>query len=117
MNINYDEQLSRIEEVEKKVRIAKAKLFEAEKELDETLDLVESELNEASAIDSATEVTIQSFRDNGWITVNVNGNLGGGEPMTFGSVEEARNSDFFRNRIEKGDVEGQNIRIVNNTDE
>ncbi len=37
--------------------------------------------------------------------------------MTFGSVEEARNSDFFRNRIEKGDVEGQNIRIVNNTDE
>lgn len=117
MNINYGEQLSRIEEAEKKVRIAKAKLFEAEKELDETLDLVESELNEASAIDSATEVTIQSFRDNCWITVNVNGNLGGGEPMTFGSVEEARNSDFFRNRIEKGDVEGQNIRIVNNTDE
>lgn len=74
-------------------------------------------MNEASAIDSATEVTIQSFRDNSWITVNVNGNLGGGEPMTFGSVEEARNSDFFRNRIEKGDVEGQNIRIVNNTDE
>lgn len=118
MNI-YDEKLHKIEEAEKKVRIAKAKLFEAEKELDKTLDLVETELGlkEASAIDSATEVTIQSFRDNSWITVNVNGNLGGGEPMTFGSVEEARNSSFFQRRIEKGDIEGQNIRIVNNTDE
>lgn len=45
MNI-YDEKLYKIEEAEKKVRIAKAKLFEAEKELDETLDLVESELTE-----------------------------------------------------------------------
>ena len=45
MNI-YDEKLHRIEKAEKKVRIAKVKLFEVEKELDETLDLVESELNE-----------------------------------------------------------------------
>lgn len=35
MNI-YDEKLHRIEKAEKKVRIAKTKLFEAEKELDET---------------------------------------------------------------------------------
>lgn len=45
MNI-YDEKLRKIEEAEKKVRIAKTKLFEAEKELDEILDFVEAELNE-----------------------------------------------------------------------
>lgn len=45
MNI-YDEKLRKIEEAEKKVRIAKTKLFEVEKELDEILDFVEAELNE-----------------------------------------------------------------------
>ncbi len=37
----YDEQLAAIEEVERKVRIAKRRLREAERELDETLRLVE----------------------------------------------------------------------------
>ena len=49
MNI-YDEQLHKIEEAEENVRIAKARLLEAEKELDETLELVEAELNEEKNI-------------------------------------------------------------------
>lgn len=116
MNI-YDEQLRKIEEAEEKVRIAKANLLEAERELDETLSLIEVELDEASAIDPATEVTIQAFRNGNWITVNIQGNLGGGEPMVYKNEVEARNSQFFQNRINNaGDVEGKNIRIVNNTD-
>ncbi|MBR4629373.1 MAG: hypothetical protein IKO57_02860 [Treponema sp.] len=42
----YDKQLQAIEEAEMKVRVAERRLFEAERELDETLDLVEAELNE-----------------------------------------------------------------------
>ena len=42
----YDKQLQAIEEAEEKVRIAKTNLLEAERELDETLALVESELDE-----------------------------------------------------------------------
>lgn len=40
----YDKQLQAIEEAEEKVRIAKTNLLEAERELDETLELVEAEL-------------------------------------------------------------------------
>ena len=43
----YDKQLQAIEEAEMKVRIAKRNLKEAERELDETLALVETELTEA----------------------------------------------------------------------
>lgn len=39
----YDKQLQAIEEAEEKVRIAKTNLLEAERELDETLELVEAE--------------------------------------------------------------------------
>lgn len=42
----YDKQLQAIEEAEMKVRVAKRNLKEAERELDETLALVEAELNE-----------------------------------------------------------------------
>ncbi len=42
----YDKQLQAIEEAEMKVRVAERRLFEAERELDETLDFVETELNE-----------------------------------------------------------------------
>ena len=40
----YDKHLQAIEEAERKVRIAKRRLFEAESNLDKTLALVESEL-------------------------------------------------------------------------
>lgn len=43
----YDKQLQAIEEAEMKVRVAKRNLKEAERELDETLALVEQELDEA----------------------------------------------------------------------
>lgn len=114
----YDKQLLRLEEAEERVRLAKLDLLEAEKELDDTLALVESELDEDSSDDTNSKVTIQVFKDGEWITVNKQGNPEKGDPMTFKSEDEARDSKYFKNRVnEIGDIEGIHIRIVNDADE
>lgn len=122
----YDKQLQAIEEAEEKVRIAKENLFEAEKELDETLDLVETELglkedketlNEIKIIkDGNFAVEIRDFKSdvkkNGtkshlstnknnftWTLVGKNGQPNQIEPIEFESKEEAE--DFIRNTLHK----------------
>lgn len=73
MNI-YDKHLQRIEEAEEKVRIAKENPFEAEKELDETLDLVESELNEKLFDDEGDKpefiIEVLDDKSNKWVHVD-----------------------------------------------
>lgn len=68
MNIDYDVQISRIEESEEKVRVAKLNLRKAEKELDEILDFVEldsarAKSNDKIYKDSETGETFETADD------------------------------------------------------
>lgn len=124
----YDKQLQAIEEAEMKVRIAKRNLKEAERELDETLALVEHELDEARKPlkeihiigDDKFAVEIRQFKTNiksknskgkidadiannadnfTWELVDENGEIDNKSPKEFDTEEEAE--DFVRNILHK----------------
>ena len=104
----YDKHLQAIEEAEKKVRIAKRNLKEAERELDETLELVEAELDESNVLTETAgrkgmfgiEVRIGGRGKDGEDYLKRNVNTDGrpsdeGAPLEFETQEEAENSDEF----------------------
>lgn len=127
MNI-YDEKLQRIEEAEKKVRVAKAKLFEAEKELDETLDLVESELNENLFDDEGDKpkfiIEVLDDKSNKWVHVGYKQQSGkvkkivysldpDSKPKVFPGENAAKGSGIWDQLVADGYVEGKNLRVNN----
>ena len=133
MNI-YDEQLHKIEEAEENVRIAKARLLEAEKELDETLELVESELNEEKKslkeieIIGKTQYAIvvkigkrgkhEWEKHEAWEPINDKGEIDNKEPRGFDSEEEAKKSELFRiARRNYPDAKIVHANKINNTNE
>lgn len=122
----YDKHLQAIEEAEERVRVAKLDLQEAEKELDETLSLVEAELdeekntyplNEIKLIrDGTFAVEIKDFKPNvkksgtkthlstntnnfTWNLVGENGEPNQLEPAEFKTKKDAE--DFVRNTLHK----------------
>ena len=122
MNI-YDEQLHKIEEAEENVRIAKARLLEAEKELDETLELVESELNEEKKplkeldLLKGKEVAIaQGSNGKNWSLADANGKAGMNISgvATYRDIKTAKESKAWEAMIEKfgKENEGKYFKIV-----
>ena len=124
----YDKQLQAIEKAEMKVRIAKRNLKEAERELDETLALVEHELDKARKPlkeihiigDDKFAVEIKQFKTNlksknskekidaditnnadnfTWELVDENGEIDNKSPKEFDTEEEAE--DFVRKILHK----------------
>lgn len=121
----YDEKLHKIEEAEKKVRIAKVKLFEAEKELDETLDLVESELNENLFDDEEDKlefiIEVLDDKSNKWVHVGykqkdkkvVYSLDPDSKPKVFPGENAAKGSGIWDQLVVDGYVEGKNLRVNN----
>lgn len=98
----YDKHLQAIEEAEMKVRVAKRNLKEAERELDETLALVESELNEDSISTDhyGIRITTNSSSDRKplWARkLSPEGNmlLDHGDIVEFKNEKAARRSDEY----------------------
>lgn len=125
MNINYDEQLSRIEEAEEKVRIAKEQLREAVIELDETLDLVESELNENLFDDEGDKpefiIEVLDDKSNRWVHVGykqkdkkvVYSLDPDSKPKVFPGENAAKGSGIWDQLVADGYVEDKNLRVNN----
>ena len=128
MNINYDEQLSRIEEAEEKVRIAKEQLREAVIELDETLNLVESELNENLFDDEGDKpefiIEVLDDKSNKWVHVGYKQQSGkdkkivysldpDSKPKVFPGENAAKGSGIWDQLVADGYVEGKNLRVNN----
>lgn len=106
----YDKQLQVIEEAEEKVRIAKTNLLEAEKELDETLELVEAELklNEDSISTNTYGIKVFTGKTNKyrWATrLEDDGemHLQNGEIVEFQNEAEVRASDEYHYLEEHAD--------------
>lgn len=112
----YGEQLQAIEEAEMKVRVAKRNLKEAERELDETLELVEARFV------GGEECVIEIMENGRWRMVGYDKNDPRGwstnptkEFKVFTNEDKARGSKIFRDLAEEGKVEEVDFRI-NNTD-
>lgn len=112
----YDKQLQAIEEAEEKVRIAKRNLKEAERELDETLALVEARF------ENERECVIEVKEDDKWRMVGYDRDNPKGwstnptkEFKVFSSEDEARRSKIYRDLLASGGTEEEDFRI-NNTD-
>lgn len=106
----YDKQLQAIEEAEEKVRIAKTNLLEAERELDETLELVEAELklNEDSISTNTYVIKVFTGKTNKyrWATrLEDDGemHLQNGEIVEFQNEAEVRASDEYHYLEEHAD--------------
>lgn len=121
----YDKQLQAIEEAEEKVRIAKTNLLEAERELDETLALVESELDENLFDDEGNdpEYIIEVLDDaNRWIHIGQKIEKGKGvvysldtdsQVKTFKGENAAKGSGIWDQLIKDGYKEGETLRVTN----
>lgn len=126
MNI-YDEKLYKIEEAEKKVRLAKAKLFEAEKELNETLDLIETELGlKENLFDDEGDkpefiIEVLDDKSNKWVHVGykqkdkkvVYSLDPDSKPKVFPGENAAKGSGIWDQLVVDGYVEGKNLRVNN----
>ena len=121
----YDKHLQAIEEAEKKVRIAKRNLKEAERELDETLALVESELDEKLFDDEGDNpefiIEIKNEKNN-WVHVGQTMEKGKGvvyslaansKPKTFKSENAARGSGIWDQLVKDGYRENETLRVSN----
>ena len=121
----YDKHLQAIEEAEKKVRIAKRNLKEAEMELDETLALVESELDEKLFDDEGDNpefiIEIKNEKNN-WVHVGQTMEKGKGvvyslaansKPKTFKSENAARGSGIWDQLVKDGYRENETLRVSN----
>ena len=116
MNI-YDEQLHKIEEAEENVRIAKARLLEAERKLDETLELTEVLFR------NQVECVIEVKEDGKWKMVGLDKDDARGwstnptkEYKIFPNEQAARNSAIYRQLLDDDDkIEEEDFRI-NNSD-
>lgn len=106
----YDKQLQAINEAEMKVHIAKRRLFEAERELDETLKLVETELNlkevdlfkkDKQGYDIGFAVKV----DGDWVLTDKYGKpvgiTGGDSRVKTYKTEEDANESMAHNNLEK----------------
>ena len=122
MNV-YDEQLHKIEEAEENVRIAKARLLEAERELDETLELVESELNEEKKplseikLLKGQEIGIaQGSNGKDWSLADALGHAGANilRVETYKSIKAAKESTAWRRMVNKfgEENEGKYYKLV-----
>ena len=121
----YDKQLQAIEEAEKKVRIAKRNLKEAERELDETLALVETfliddgtfaiEVKEfnAKAKKQGIEMKLSNNENNfTWSLIGENGKIDNREPKEFENKKEAEK--FIKEKKLRSDY--KDVRIVSAKD-
>lgn len=121
----YDKHPQAIEEAEKKVRIAKRNLKEAERELDETLALVESELDEKLFDDEGDNpefiIEIKNEKNN-WVHVGQTMEKGKGvvyslaansKPKTFKSENAARGSGIWDQLVKDGYRENETLRVSN----
>lgn len=121
----YDKQLQAIKEAEKKVRIAKRNLKEAERELDETLALVETFLIEdgkfaievkefnARAKKQGIEMKLSNNENNfTWSLIDKNGKVDNAHPKQFENKKEAEK--FIKEKKLRSDY--KDVRIVSAKD-
>lgn len=122
----YDKQLQAIEEAEERVRVAKLDLQEAEKELDETLSLVEAfligdgkfaiEVKEFNELVKQQGVASQYNANNEnnftWSLIGENGKIDNREPKEFENKKEAEK--FIKEKKLRSDY--KDVRIVSAKD-
>lgn len=121
----YDKHLQAIEEAEMKVRVAKRNLKEAERELDETLALVETfliddgtfaiEVKEfnAKAKKQGIEMKLSNNENNfTWSLIGENGKIDNREPKEFENKKEAEK--FIKEKKLRSDY--KDVRIVSAKD-
>lgn len=122
----YDKHLQAIEEAEERVRVAKLDLQEAEKELDETLSLVEAfligdekfaiEVKEFNKLAKQQGVASQYNANNEnnftWSLIGENGKIDNREPKEFENKKEAEK--FIKEKKLRSDY--KDVRIVSAKD-
>ena len=122
----YDKHLQAIEEAEERVRVAKLDLQEAERELDETLSLVEAfligdekfaiEVKEFNKLAKKQGVASQYNANNEnnftWSLIGENGKIDNREPKEFENKKEAEK--FIKEKKLRGDY--KDVRVVSAKD-
>lgn len=119
----YDKHLQAIEEAEERVRVAKLDLQEAERELDETLSLVEAfligdekfaiEVKEFNELVKQQGVASQYNANNfTWSLIGENGKIDNREPKEFENKKEAEK--FIKEKKLRSDY--KDVRIVSAKD-
>lgn len=122
----YDKHLQAIEEAEERVRVAKLDLQEAERELDETLSLVEAfliddekfaievkEFNElAKQQGVASQYNANNENNSTWSLIGENGKIDNREPKEFENKKEAEK--FIKEKKLRSDY--KDVRIVSAKD-
>lgn len=122
----YDKHLQTIEEAEERVRVTKLDLQEAEKELDETLSLVEAfligdgkfaievkEFNElAKQQGVASQYNANNENNFTWSLIGENGKIDNREPKEFENKKEAEK--FIKEKKLRSDY--KDVRIVSAKD-
>lgn len=122
----YDKHLQAIEEAEERVRVAKLDLQEAERELDETLSLVEAfliddekfaievkEFNElAKQQGVASQYNANNENNFTWSLIGENGKIDNREPKEFENKKEAEK--FIKEKKLRSDY--KDVRVVSAKD-
>lgn len=69
-----------------------------------------------SEMNIADGFVIQVKSGKSWVTINTKGKPNGGEPMSFDTEKEAKKSKVWKKYMDNEYIEGEDIRVTQNTD-